>query len=44
VCRHIAEGTTDKTLLLQFQFVNIGLVLADRVKDKGVANGGQIQQ
>jgi hypothetical protein len=44
VCRHIAEGTTDKILLLQCQFVSVGLVLADCVRDRGVANGGQIQQ
>jgi hypothetical protein len=40
VCRHITEGTTDKTLLLQCQFVRVGHALADRVKDTGVANGG----
>ena len=44
MCRHIAEGTTGNNLFVQCQFVNIGLVLADRVKDTGVANGGQIQQ
>jgi len=44
VSRHIAEGTTEKTLLLQCQFVSGGLILADRVKDTGVANGGQIRQ
>jgi len=38
VCRHIAEGTTGNALFVQCQFVNIGLVLADCVKDTGVAN------
>jgi hypothetical protein len=44
VCRHIAEGTTGNTVFVQCQFVNIGLALAVRVKDTGIANGGQIQQ
>ena len=44
MCRHIAEGTTGNTPFVQCQFVNIGLALAVRVKDTGIANGGQIQQ
>jgi len=38
----VNEGTTDKTLFLQCQFVSVVLALDDRVKNTGVANGGQI--
>jgi hypothetical protein len=44
MCRHIAEGTSDKTVLLQCQFVSVGLVLVDRVKGTEFANGEQIRR